>query len=150
MFIHRGYGTWTFLGGLMLDMTLPADQPVPTDLCGTCTACLDACPTQAIVEPGHLEPERCLVTWNIERPFHPAGSPLFNEQTGWIAGCDICQEVCPWNKFQVHTQEARFFPREGHVAFEEDDIPTVLEGTPLARPGLEGMKQTFKRMKEAG
>lgn len=138
LLIHRGLGTWTFLGGLATDVDLgPSARAPATEMCGTCTACLDACPTQAITAPGVVDARRCLVTWNIEETLDARGDAPGMTGHGWAIGCDVCQEVCPWNRFAKRTDEARFLPRPGHVAFGVDDAPTDVEGTPLARPGAE-------------
>ncbi len=144
MLIHRDLGTWTFLGGLATDLDLgPATRaPVP-DLCGSCTACLDACPTRAIVRPRVVDARRCLVTWNVEAPDDPAGDAF--EGHGWAVGCDVCQEVCPWNRFRKPTREPRFLARPGHTAFSPEDAPDDVAGTPLARPGKEALPRLAAR-----
>lgn len=140
MLIHRGLGTWTFIGGLVTDLDLgPRRREPMTDLCGSCTACLDACPTGALVAPRTVDARRCLVTWNIEEPTAPEGDAHDLVGHGWAVGCDVCQEVCPWNRFEKRTAEERFLPKgprgDRHVAFAPDDPPDDVEGTPLARPG---------------
>jgi epoxyqueuosine reductase len=136
MLIHRNLGTWTFIGGLVTDQDLGASARSPmTDLCGTCTACIDACPTKAIISPRTVDARRCLVTWNVEEPNAPEGDEFAGK--GWAVGCDTCQEVCPWNRFEKRTTESRFEARAGHVAFGPDDPPNDVDGTPLARPGKE-------------
>ena len=94
-------GSWGFLGLLLLDIELALDQPFQGNRCGSCTACLDACPTSAL-SPFRLEPKLCLTTYNLETEREP---PLAVSkamaQTKWVAGCDRCQEVCPWNRRPV-------------------------------------------------
>ncbi len=151
LFIHRRFGTWTFLGGLVTDVELEQvpDPLPPHHLCGTCTRCLDACPTGALVQPGVLDVARCLTTWNIERPHDDAGAFLDDatlvDGSGWAAGCDLCQEVCPWNRFEQRTDDPRYQPREGHVALRPESVPADLQGTPLARPGREGIERSTRR-----
>lgn len=91
-------GSWGFLGLLLLDVALPPDSSFEGDRCGVCTACIDACPTQAL-EPFRLDPARCLTTYNLETEREP---PLAVREamsrSRWAAGCDVCQEVCPWNR----------------------------------------------------
>lgn len=140
LLIHRGLGTWTFLGGLATDLDLgPCTRAPVTEACGTCTACLDACPTGAIGAPHVVDARRCLVTWNIEEAGDARGDAPDMTGHGWAAGCDVCQEVCPWNRFAKRTSEVRFLPRPGHVAFGPSDAPADVAGTPLARPGAEAL-----------
>jgi epoxyqueuosine reductase len=137
LLISRIHGTWTFLGGLITDLDLGAPAPLPPhDLCGSCTRCLVACPTGALVSPGQLDVARCLTTWNIE---HTEGGEDLLAGRGWAAGCDVCQEVCPWNRFAEPTSEPRYQPRQGHVVLRPGTMPADLDGTPLARPGPEGL-----------
>lgn len=94
-------GSWGFLGVLLLSVELPPDAPFTTEHCGTCTACLDACPTRAI-SSFRVDPNRCLTTWTIETEAEPPPEVAeAMKRTGWAAGCDICQEVCPWNRAPV-------------------------------------------------
>jgi epoxyqueuosine reductase len=112
--INRTYGSWIFLGELILDIVLKYDEPI-MDLCGTCTACIDACPTQAIVQPYVLDSNKCISYLTIEhRDELPKG--LIPKFHNWIFGCDICQDVCPWNRFQKETEEPLFRPRMKNIA----------------------------------
>ncbi len=90
-------GSWGFLAVLLLDVELPPDKPFSAEHCGACIACIDACPSQAI-SPFHLNPNRCMTTYTIETETEPPPDVAKAiSQSGWAAGCDICQEVCPWN-----------------------------------------------------
>jgi epoxyqueuosine reductase len=142
LFIHRRFGTWTFLGGLVTDVEMETNKTIMPNMCGTCTRCLLACPTQAITAPYKVDARRCLTTWNVERPLAPQAQEWQGHK--WVVGCDICQEVCPWNKFEQITSEERFWPRQGHVAISE--VPKGdLAGTPLARAKREGIEMTLAR-----
>lgn len=117
-------GSWGFLGILLLDVELPPDRPFEGHHCGNCRACVDACPAGAL-SPFRLDPRRCLTTYTIETELEPpedVASAL--ARTGWVAGCDICQEACPWNGHPVwgdpalwggpsplHTRTAAELPR---------------------------------------
>ncbi len=94
--IRKGTGSWFFIGGIVLDRALPFDSPA-TDHCGSCTLCIDACPTDAITEPYTVDSTRCISYLTIEH--HGEVSQELDDLSGdWLFGCDICQEVCPWNR----------------------------------------------------
>ena len=107
--ISRDQGSWLFLGELLLDMELEYDSPFVEDLCGSCTACIDACPTQAL-EEYQINAGKCISYLTIE---HRGELPdAENELHNWIYGCDICQEVCPWNiKYEKKTDDPNFMKR---------------------------------------
>jgi len=107
--INEDYGSWMFLGELLLDIPLEYDESFITDLCGSCTACIDACPTNALSEY-QLDATRCIsyLTVEYKSEYSVAEKSKLN---GWVYGCDICQQVCPWNrKKQKHTSEYSFEP----------------------------------------
>jgi len=119
------YGSWVFIGELLLNLELEHDRERIEDHCGTCTLCIDACPTAAITEPYVVDSNKCIsyATIELRAPELPAEMDL----AGWFYGCDVCQDVCPWNRFEEATSETRFAPREGNVDVDLDD---VLELTP--------------------
>jgi epoxyqueuosine reductase len=118
--IHQDAGSWFFLGELYTDIDLPADQPEP-DHCGTCRACIDVCPTGAIVGPYELDARRCISYLTIELK---GEIPIeYRKLIGnRIYGCDDCQLFCPWNKFAVRTDESDFAPRHELDAAELIDL----------------------------
>jgi len=109
--IHRQAGSWFFLGEIYTDLPLPPDRPVK-DHCGQCAACIEICPTRAIVAPYRLDARRCISYLTIE--LHGPIPEEFREAMGnRIYGCDDCQLVCPWNRFARLTEETDFLPRHG-------------------------------------
>ena len=131
--ITRDYGSWIFLGELIIDMPLEYDLPFIEDLCGSCTACIDACPTGAIGEYT-IDSNKCISYRSIE---HRGEFELEeSELDGWIYGCDICQEVCPWNqKFSQVTSEKSFYPRKEIIDWNKKDWSNLDE---------EGFRKLFK------
>jgi epoxyqueuosine reductase len=121
------HGSWVFIGELLLNLDLEHDRERIEDHCGTCTLCIDACPTSAITEPYVVDSNKCIsyATIELRAPELPEGMGL----AGWLYGCDICQDVCPWNRFEQATSETRFAPREGNV---EPRLSDILELTPEA------------------
>ena len=107
MLINKRQGSWIFLAGLLTDVDLVPDEPHETSHCGTCTRCLDACPTEAFPEPYVLDARKCIAYLTIELSGAiPADA---RESMGeWLFGCDICQDVCPWNKKAPLKNDAAF------------------------------------------
>lgn len=110
--LHPRLGSYFFLGVLIVDVELLYDGPIP-DHCGRCSRCIEACPTQAIVAPSVVDARRCISYWTIEHRGETIDPEIAKRMGSWIFGCDICQEVCPWNKFAQATQEPRLMPRPG-------------------------------------
>ncbi len=111
--IHQKLGSWLFLGVILTSLDLPADLPAP-DRCGTCTRCIDACPTDAILAPYQLDASRCISYLTIEKRGQIA-EDLREGMGRHVFGCDICQDVCPWNRKAPVTSAPEFQPREGLV-----------------------------------
>jgi epoxyqueuosine reductase len=109
--ITREFGSWVFLGELIINKSLNYDQPAE-DMCGTCTACIKVCPTDAIIEPGILDATRCISYLTIEFWDKPIPDSFAKDMNNWIFGCDICQDVCPWNRFQKETDEDAYLPNK--------------------------------------
>ncbi|MEM8548210.1 MAG: tRNA epoxyqueuosine(34) reductase QueG [Pseudomonadota bacterium] len=142
MLINPDAGSWFFLGEIYTDLPLPVDEPQQDKHCGTCTACLDICPTNAFIGPYQLDARRCIsyLTIELDGPIPSELRPLMGNR---VFGCDDCQLVCPWNKFAKPTGEVDFRPRHGLddvglVELFEWDEATWLsrtEGSALRRIG---------------
>ena len=143
LLLERDAGSYFFLGELFTDLALPPDAPV-TDHCGSCTACIAACPTQAIVAPYKLDARLCISYLTIEHK-SSIPEPLRPLLGNRIYGCDDCQLACPWNRFAPLTREADFAPRQNLdlaklvelFAWEESDFNERLAGSPIRRIGHE-------------
>jgi epoxyqueuosine reductase len=141
LLLDRAAGSYFFLGEIFTDLELPPDAPV-TDHCGTCTACIDACPTRAIVAPWRLDARLCIsyLTIELKSSIPEVLRPLLGNR---IYGCDDCQLACPWNRAAPLTRESDFAPRQGLdqatlvelFAWEESDFNERLAGSPLRRIG---------------
>ncbi len=135
-------GSWIFIGELLVSLDLDEIlEPVP-DHCGTCTACLDACPTGAIVEPYVVDSTRCLSYTTIEFRAPELSDELSKHLNGWLYGCDICQDVCPWNRFQKPTGESGFEPRSGNVSADLAEILSLSPTEYARRFQRSAMKRT--------
>ncbi|MFN2454825.1 MAG: tRNA epoxyqueuosine(34) reductase QueG [Pyrinomonadaceae bacterium] len=144
--ITREYGSWVFLGELLLNLELEYDAEKIEDHCGTCTLCLEACPTGAITEPRIVDSNRCIsyATIELREPDLPAN--VASHLDGWLYGCDICQDVCPWNRFEQPTHETRFEPRADSVSL---NLLKLLELSPEAY-AARFRKSPIKRAKLSG
>jgi len=146
MLLNKQLGSYFFLGALLLDLELRPDAPHDASHCGTCTACLEACPTQAFPEPGRLDARRCISYLTIELR-GPIPEELRGPTADWLFGCDICQEVCPWNRKAPPSAEPAFRPRadlEGVDLIEllglsEEAFRRRFRGTALTRPRRRGL-----------
>ncbi|MEO5559789.1 MAG: tRNA epoxyqueuosine(34) reductase QueG [Dokdonella sp.] len=149
LLLSRNAGSWFFLGEIYTDLPLPIDAP-ETPHCGTCTRCIEICPTQAIVAPYQLDARRCISYLTIElRGSIPEDlRPLIGNR---VFGCDDCQLVCPWNKFAQSTPEADFAPRHGLdraslaelFAWTEQEFLDRTQGMAIRRTGYEGWSRNI-------
>lgn len=149
--INRRLGSYFFIGELILDVPLPPDGPIP-DYCGSCTRCIDACPTDAIYEPYAVDANRCISYLTIEHRADDLPEALTPDMHNWIFGCDICQDVCPWNKFKRPTTEPRFEPRPGlpdtelraWVELDLEQFRQRFRKNPVKRAKFEGFKRNVR------
>ena len=152
--ITRDYGSWVFLGELLLDVELEYDAAREDDHCGTCTLCLDSCPTQAIVEPYVVDSNLCISHATIELRDAELPANVAEHLDGWLYGCDVCQDVCPWNRFEQTTAEARFEPRPGSVspslveiaALTHDAYVERFRRSPVKRAKLSGLQRNARTL----
>ncbi len=163
MLMSRELGSYFLLGEIVLDLELEHDAPHAAQFCGSCTRCLDACPTQAFIQPFVLDSNKCISFHTIENREAPPRElrEAFGE---WVFGCDICQEVCPWNsKSPIRSSEPELWQRENFpelgefLTMPQDEFSRRLKGSPLKRPKRRGMKrnaltalQNRKRQAHAG
>jgi epoxyqueuosine reductase len=147
MLISRSIGSWFFLGAVLTDIELEYDKPVEQDFCGTCTRCLDACPTDAFPEPGVLDARRCISYLTIEHRKDAIPLDLRNGIGEWLFGCDICQDVCPWNRFAPQSTLPEFQQHKSLnpvdcrelLTLTADEFDARFSESPLSRPGRAGL-----------
>ncbi|MGW8121453.1 tRNA epoxyqueuosine(34) reductase QueG [Roseivirga echinicomitans] len=153
LLINKGRGSYFFLAELIIDLALEPDGPIK-DYCGTCTRCIDACPTDAIT-PYQVDANKCISYLTIE--LKDQIPDTFQGKMGnWIFGCDICQEVCPWNRFSKPHSEPTFHPKNELLELfnnnwqdlTEEVFRTVFKGSPVKRTKLEGLKRNIKMAKK--
>ena len=147
-------GSFYFIAELIIDLDLDYDNPT-TDHCGTCTACIDACPTEAIVAPYVVDGSKCISYFTIELkeniPQEMKGT--FDD---WAFGCDVCQDVCPWNRFSKSHSEPLFNPNPELLSMSKNDWEEITEETfkvifknsPLKRTKFEGLKKNIEFLKQ--
>lgn len=154
LLINKQAGSYYFLAVLLLDIQLLPDAPFQTDHCGTCTKCIDACPTDALLPDRTLDARKCISYLTIELKSEIDQS-FQQEMNDWIFGCDICQEVCPWNKFSKPHHEPDFEPKsllkhQNKTSWEEmslDTFETLFQGSAVKRTGYEGLKRNINFVK---
>jgi len=140
--ITKEIGSWVFLGEILLNIDLEYDEGIVDDHCGTCTACLDACPTGAIVEPYVVDSRQCISYATIELRDETLPADIASNLNGWLYGCDICQDVCPWNRFEKPTDEPRFEPRHGETSLLLETIKAMEHEEYIERFRKSAMKRT--------
>ena len=154
--ITTTHGSWIFLGEIILNIELDYDSEIVVDHCGSCTACLDACPTNAIVEPYVVDSRKCISYATIELRDEAIPDAIAENMNGWLYGCDICQDVCPWNRFETPSNEARFAPRQNETsipletveAMQHDQYVERFRGSAMKRTKLTGLKRNAAALSE--
>ena len=149
--INPKLGSYFFLGEIIVDFELEYDEPI-NDFCGTCTKCIEACPTDAINEEGYLmDGSKCISYLNIEHKKAPIPEEFKGKMENWVYGCDICQEVCPWNKFSSPNDEKDFNPRPGlleltkeeWVNLTSEEFDEIFFGSAVKRAGFAKIKNNI-------
>ncbi len=148
MLITREQGSYFFLAEIILDLELQPDEPI-ADYCGTCTKCIDACPTDAIIKPYWVDGSKCISYFTIELKDEIIPKSVKGQFENWAFGCDICQEVCPWNRFSKEHNEPQFIPKEEFLNLEKSEWLEMTEEiyrelfrhTPLKRAKFKGIKR---------
>lgn len=154
LLMSRDFGSYVLLGEIILDIEIAPDAPHLEQFCGSCTRCLDACPTGALVEPRVLDANKCIAFHTIENK--SLAPKNLREQFGeWAFGCDICQQVCPWNqkaeRDEKWSREPGLWTRpemprlEEWVALEQSEFSSRLKGSPIKRTKRRGMKRNAAR-----
>ena len=147
--INKQSGSFFFLAEIIVDLELNYDNTT-TDHCGSCTACIDACPTNAIYEPYKLDASRCISYYTIELK-ESFSSNLSSDFKDWIFGCDICQDVCPWNRFSKANDEVLFetipeisnFNKADWIDLTEETFKKVFKESPIKRSKFKGLKRNI-------
>src|SRR5262249_17417653 len=139
--ITEEFGSWVFIGELLLNLELDYEELEVADQCGSCTLCLEACPTSAIVEPYIVDSNLCISHSTIECRAAEIPANVSDHLEGWLYGCDICQDVCPWNQMTPATNESRFEPREGNVNASLSEILELRPDSYAARFRRSAMKR---------
>ena len=160
LLLSKSRGSFLFLGALLTDAVITPDRPHETDHCGTCTACLDACPTDAFEGPYVLDARKCISYLTIELRGEPIPAEFAGRTQDWVFGCDVCQDVCPWNSKSVASEEPAFAwrgePAEAGLLplaelerMDEAEFARRFAGTPIERTGAEAMRRNAELAREA-
>lgn len=150
--INRKIGSFFFIGEIICDLELEPDGPIK-DYCGTCTACIDACPTDAIVGPYQVDGSKCISYLTIELK-EQIPDEFRGKMENWAFGCDICQDVCPWNSFAKPHKTIEFTPKESLKEFKDweeitqEVFSALFKKSPIKRTKLEGLKRNINFIKE--
>ena len=151
LLIHPKKGSYFFLAEIIIDVELIYDSAL-TDHCGTCTRCIDACPTQAIAQDGYyMDGSKCISYLTIELKDEDIPAAFIGKMDNWMFGCDICQQVCPWNRFSTDHDEAQFKPKDDLLTMShhdwknlsETDFNDLFEGSAIKRTKYSGLKRNI-------
>jgi epoxyqueuosine reductase len=150
--INKKMGSFFFIATLITDLELGPDIPHAKDYCGTCSKCVDACPTEAILINKTIDASKCISYFTIELKSKDFPEDLSSKSENWIFGCDICQDVCPWNRFSTPQQQPELEPLKELMQFDIEDwlhldeerFKIIFKQSPLKRSGFEGIKRNLR------
>ena len=154
--ITKQSGSFFFIATLITDLKLDYDDPFARDFCGTCTKCIDACPTEAILAPAIVDGSKCISYLTIELKDELIAPEFAGKMDNWMFGCDICQDVCPWNRFSKPHQQEAFKPIDAVLNFtsgdwealNEDYFKQLLKHSPIKRTKWKGIQRNVNFLKE--
>ena len=149
--IHKGSGSFFFIATLIVDVELEPDDAYAKDYCGNCTRCIDACPTEAILPDKVIDGSRCISYFTIELKEMLIPGEMKNKFDNWMFGCDVCQDVCPWNRFSQPSEEAAFSPipeilnlsSQEWQAMSEEAFKKIFRHSPLKRAKHKGIQRNL-------
>src|SRR3989339_404678 len=150
--IHKQSGSFFFIATLIVDIVLEADSPYAKDYCGSCTKCIEACPTEAILPVKKINGSKCISYYTIELKDALLPNELKEQFNNWMFGCDICQDICPWNRFSKPHQEPSFEPISAVLnlttsqweELTEESFKTIFKESPLKRSKFSGIKRNLR------
>lgn len=150
--ITKSNGSFFFIATLITDLELEYDPPFAKDFCGTCTRCIDACPTEAILPNKQINGSKCISYFTIELKDLLIPNEMKGQFDNWMFGCDTCQDVCPWNRFSSPTKEKAFEPLQEILNFSlsdwedlrEDNFKIIFKNSPIKRSKFAGVKRNLK------
>ena len=153
--IQKQQGSFFFLAELIIDLELEYDHPTTTNHCGSCTKCIDACPTEAILPNNTIDASKCISYFTIELKEN-IPTEFKNQLDDWMFGCDICQDVCPWNRFSTPHQEPLFHPKKEILEFSkrdweeitDDTFKKVFQKSAVKRTKLAGLQRNIQFLKD--
>jgi epoxyqueuosine reductase len=150
--ITKKGGTFFFIATLITDLELEYDDPFAKDYCGTCTKCIDACPTDAILENKVVDGSKCISYYTIELKEMLIPPEMHGKFDNWMFGCDVCQDVCPWNRFSLPTKEEGFAALPGVLnlttrdweELTEESFKKIFKNSPVKRSKYKGLMRNIK------
>ena len=155
--VSKEFGNWLVIGSLVIDMAVDLYDEAQADHCGTCTACIDSCPTGAIESPCMINAAKCISYWTIETKSETIPDEIASSMHNWIFGCDICISVCPFNRFQKPNTEPDFsrlkeisLVETGEAArLSEEQFNEKFKHSPIFRPGLKGLQRNLSALTDS-